>query len=179
MIPKRINRKIIYENPWVDLYVDKVQFPNGKIIDEHHYIHFEYQSAGIVIQNEHNEILLIKSNRYITQSEEWEIPAGKAEEGENILTAVIRETLEETGYEIETPKLLYRYYPMNGISDKIFVLYKASAAKKVNDFDRTEVIKSQWFSVSEIEDMIKNNKINCGLSLTALMLVIMQNREGE
>lgn len=36
MFPKRLDRTIIYENPWVNLYVDKVLFPDGRLIEKHH-----------------------------------------------------------------------------------------------------------------------------------------------
>ncbi len=41
MKPKRLARTVVYENPWVNLYVDKVQFPGGRIIEEHHLLDFE------------------------------------------------------------------------------------------------------------------------------------------
>jgi len=172
MIPKRLSREVIYENEWVNLYADEVEFENGHIIDRHHLIHFDYESVAIVIENEKDEVLLIKANRYTTQSEEWEIPAGGVDSGEPALKAAMRETLEETGYEISEPVLVYRYNPSNGISDQVFNVYKAVALKRVGDFDTNEVSEITWVSKDKVLEMIKRNEINCGHSLTGLALVL-------
>ncbi|MEH7179787.1 NUDIX hydrolase [Neobacillus vireti] len=56
-------------------------------------------SAASIVLNEKNEILLIKGPR-----RGWEMPGGQVEEGESITDAVIRETKEESGIDIEVVK---------------------------------------------------------------------------
>jgi len=172
MIPKCLSREVIYENEWVSLYADKVEYPNGHILDIHHVIHFDYESVAVVVQNERGEVLLIKSNRYVTQSEEWEIPAGRVDNGEMSIKAAAREVLEETGYVVSEPKLLYKYNPNNGISDQVAAIYKANALNQTGQFDTKEVMDVRWVSKAEIAKMLRNNEIRCGVSLTGLMLVL-------
>ena len=172
MIPKRLSRDIIYESEWVSLYADKVQFADGHIIDRMHQVHFDYESVAMVIQNDKDEILLIKSYRYHTQSEEWEIPAGRVDSGESSVKAAVRETLEETGYSVENPTLIYKYNPTNGISNKVFAIYKAFASKQEGLPDPHEVHDMKWISKGEIVKMLRQNEIRCGLSLVGLMLVL-------
>ncbi|MBQ6165280.1 MAG: NUDIX hydrolase [Clostridia bacterium] len=52
-------------------------------------------AAGIVI-NENDEILLVKHNR-----DGWVFPGGQVEVGENVIDAVKREVMEETGVDID------------------------------------------------------------------------------
>lgn len=52
--------------------------------------------AAAVVLNDNNEILLLYGPK-----RGWEIPGGRVEEGESLTAAVIRETREETGVEIE------------------------------------------------------------------------------
>jgi len=172
MIPKRLSREVIYENEWVSLYADKVEYPDGYILDRHHVIHFDYESVAVVVQNEREEVLLIKANRYVTQSEEWEIPAGRVDNGELSIKATAREVLEETGYTISEPKLLYKYNPSNGISDQVAAIYKANALKCAGQFDTSEVADIQWVSKEEVAEMLRKNEIRCGVSLTGLMMVL-------
>ena len=172
MIPKRLARKVIYENEWVNLYLDKVQFANGHIIEDMHHVSFDHEAVGIVVLNEKNEVLLIKSHRYHTQSVEWEIPAGFIDTGEEPVDAAARETLEETGFSVETPKLVYRYNPTNGNSDQVFYIYKAHILSKVGEPDPAEVSEIKWVSKDELHDMLRNNEINCGFSLVGLMTVL-------
>lgn len=57
-------------------------------------------AAGGIIQNEANEVLLVKNPR-----RGWEFPGGQAEVGENIIDALTREVWEETGLEIDVGEL--------------------------------------------------------------------------
>ncbi|MCA9759700.1 MAG: NUDIX hydrolase, partial [Candidatus Eisenbacteria bacterium] len=53
-------------------------------------------SAAAVVVNSTNELLLVRSPR-----RGWEMPGGQVEQGESLRKAAIRETLEESGIEIE------------------------------------------------------------------------------
>ena len=173
MIPKRLSRRAVYESQWVSLYLDRVAYPDGSILDAHHLLHFEHPSVGVVMENETGEILLIRCGRYVTQTEGWEIPAGWVEAGEPCLAAAGREALEETGYQTGELSLFYTYHPSNGISDQVFHLFRGKAQKKPGTPDSVEVSEVRWFSKREIRKMIKNREIHCGLSLTALLLLLL------
>ncbi|ADL53156.1 NUDIX hydrolase [Clostridium cellulovorans] len=174
MIHKRLSRDIIYQSPWVNLYVDKVVFPDGAIVEKHHYLDFSKESVAVIIENHKQEILLIEAYRYITSSVGWEIPAGGIEEGETIIEAAVRETFEETGYKIEEPKFIYSYNPSNGISNQVFHIVKAKALSNVHSFDKNEVKSVKWFSVEEIRGMLDRKEIVDGFSLTGLLLHMMR-----
>jgi ADP-ribose pyrophosphatase len=172
MFPERLSRTVVYENPWVNLYVDKVIFPDGRLIEKHHYLHYDRQSVGIVIENDNDEILLIQSYRYVTNSIGWEIPAGRIEEGETPEEAAKRETLEETGYTVTEPRLIYTFNPSNGMSDAVFNIVKCKAISGIDDFDKNEVKERRWIPKSEIREKIGRNEIKCGPSLIGLLLTL-------
>lgn len=56
--------------------------------------------VGALIRNDQNEVLLVRH-----QKRGWEIPQGRVEEGENLVEALHREVMEETGIEIEAGPL--------------------------------------------------------------------------
>ncbi|GKX68772.1 NUDIX hydrolase [Inconstantimicrobium mannanitabidum] len=178
MFPKRLDRTIIYENPWVNLYVDKVLFPDGRLIEKHHFLHYDKQSVGAVIENDRGEILLIHSYRYVTNSVGWEIPAGGIEEGETPEEAAKREALEETGYTVTEPKLICSFNPSNGMSDAVFNIVKCKAISSIETFDKNEVKEIKWMPVSTIKEMIGKNEIKCGPSMLGILLVL-SGIEGE
>jgi ADP-ribose pyrophosphatase len=170
MKPKQLSRTVIYKNSWINLYVDKVRFPDGRIINKHHVLDFEKESVAVLVENIRRQVLLVHAYRYPTDTIGWEIPAGAVEKGESILAAAKREVREESGYNTTRHKLIYTYNPLNGISNKIFHLVRAQAADKTGEFDRNEIKDIRWVSRSEISKMIKERSIKDGYSLTGLLL---------
>ena len=172
MKPKRLSRTTIYENPWVSLYVDKVRFPGGRIIERHHVLEFEKEAVAVVVENDQGQVLLVHVYRYTTGTIEWEVPAGIVEPGESIIEAAKREVLEESGYETSDHEWVYTFYPMNGIANKVFHVVRSRATRGTGVFDRNEVEAYRWVSKPEIREMIADKSLKDGYSLTALLLYL-------
>lgn len=173
MKPERMARKIIYQSPWVNLYLDKVKFPAGRIIDEYHLLNFDTEAVAAVIVNEKQQILMIEAYRYPTDSIEWEIPSGGIDQGETVLEAAKREAFEETGYEVGDLEPVYSFYPSNGNSNQRFHVVYCKAVRKLSEtYDLNEVKGFRWFGLDDIRRMIKNRELNDGFTLTALLLYL-------
>lgn len=59
-------------------------------------------SANAVVVNDAGEILLIRR----TDNDNWAIPGGAMDLGESLVTTAVRETLEETGIQVEVTGLV-------------------------------------------------------------------------
>ena len=74
-------------------------------------------SAGIVV-NADGEVLLVKDNR-----SGWVFPGGQVEEGENLIDALKREIMEETGVDVEVGEVFCissntcKYPGYNGVKE--------------------------------------------------------------
>lgn len=170
MKPKRLSRTTVYQSPWVNLYLDKVKFPNGHVIENFHVLDFDHTAVVAVMENELGNVLFTRIYRYTTDVTDWELPAGGVETGETVIEATKREVLEETGYASKNHRLVYSYYPMNGSANKLFHIVFCKAADKKQEFDPNEVLEVRWYTRNEIEQMIKDRVITDGFALTALLL---------
>ena len=45
IMPKRLERKVIYESDFVCLYADKVKLPSGYIIEKYHQVHYPKEAV--------------------------------------------------------------------------------------------------------------------------------------
>jgi len=73
MLPKRLSRKTIYKSQWINLHVDRVKMPSGKIIEEYHFIDLLTDGVVALMMNLKKEICLVKAYRYQTQKIAWEL----------------------------------------------------------------------------------------------------------
>jgi len=170
MKPERLSRDIIYQSPWVNLYLDKVRFPNGYVIEKFHLLDFPRAAVTAIAENDSGDIVFARICRYTSGAAEWELPAGGVEIGESEIDAARREVLEETGYTSGHHKLIYSYYPMNGSANKLFHIVHCKAIDYIQDFDRDEVGETRWFTKDEIKQMLKDKIITDGFTLTALLM---------
>ena len=82
-------------------------------------------------------------------------PAGHIEEDESPLDALRRETLEETGWQVEPQHFLgvYTYKaPANGVTYFRFC-YAASAVRRITDQLDTGIIAAHWLPLEEIRKL--------------------------
>jgi len=168
--PRRLAREVIYESDWVNLYADRVEFPGGRIIERHHFVHFEQDSVGTLAENDEGKLLLVESYRYTTGTVEWELPAGRLEADESALEGGRREMEEESGYASQDHRLVYTFFGLIGISNIQHHIVHCRVTEKVRDFDTNEVRSVRWFSRQEIAEMLANNVIRDAYTLVAVLM---------
>lgn len=174
--PVRLAREVIYEDPWINLYADRVQFPNGKLVERHHIIEFEQESVAAIVENERGEILFVHAYRYTMGGANWELPAGRMERGESIIEAARREVLEESGYETTDHEMLYSFHPLNGSSTAVFNLVRCRAGNLVAGFD-DEIAGICWRTLGQVEELIRQRQIKDGYALTGMLLHLRDRGE--
>lgn len=167
--PVRLETDIIYESKWLTLYRDKVKMPDGLILDAYHRVHKPRPSVCVVIANEQDRILLIRSKRYATGRLEWEVPAGGIEEGECAEEAARRECREETGCSLKEIQYLCSQNPANGMTDILIHYYFARVTSENGLFDENEVQEKRWVSKKEAEALLRGNGSRCGVSMFGLL----------
>ena len=171
-MPKRLERTTIYESDYVCLYTDKVELPSGQIIDKYHQIHYPHEAVSIVIFNEKNEILMIHEKRYTVGRLEWEIPAGRVEDGESKEDAARREAMEETGCTLKDLQFLCSHNPANGMADNVLHVFGAKVDTESSIQDVDEVAEKVWMSIDEVKTLLRENRTMDGVSILAILFAL-------
>ena len=164
---KKIDSKIVHQNPWYSVREDDVILPNGK---EGKYYVVETSSAMIVVEDDDGKIYLVGQMRYaIGNVMSWEIIGGGVKKGESPLEVAKKELKEETGITADEWTSLGYYHPLNGFCEEkaeLFLARKLSHGEQ--SLDETEEIIYKKFTLDEVESMIKNNEISCGMTIAGI-----------
>ncbi|MBO6850231.1 MAG: NUDIX hydrolase [Marinobacter sp.] len=109
-----------------------------------------HATVAVIVEDDDGRFLLVEevSSGLVVFNQ----PAGHIEEDEAILDAVRRETLEETGWQVEPTHFLglYTYKaPANGVTYYRFC-YSARAVKKVSERLDDGIIAAHWLTVDEV-----------------------------
>ena len=171
-LPRRLERTTIYESDYVCLYSDRVKLPGGTVIEKYHQIHYPHEAVSVVLFNEKNEILMIRERRYTVNRLEWEIPAGRVENGESIEEAARREVLEETGCLLKDLQFLCSQNPANGMSDCTCHAFAARVETDGGIRDTEEFADKRWMPVQEVRQLLRDNGTRDGVSILAILFVL-------
>ncbi|MBQ9809793.1 MAG: NUDIX hydrolase, partial [Spirochaetales bacterium] len=93
---KTVDSTLVYDGNLLHLYKDNVILPNGKPYVREYIKH--KVAVAVVAMDDHGRIVIERQYRYPFHTDLMEIPAGKLDfENEELLAAVKRELMEETG----------------------------------------------------------------------------------
>jgi ADP-ribose diphosphatase len=169
-------KRRLHHNPWFSILEQDVTLPNGN----HHTfytIDFERPAVGVVVRRD-DEFLLLYQYRFIVGKYVWAIPSGGIEIGETPEDAAIRELAEEAGYRAKSIRHLVDCYASYGCSNQQFMIYQCDDVEPLmQPIDHNEVISIKWFKRSELLQMLFKNEIVDNLSLSPLLLVLLQEMQ--
>ncbi len=119
--------------------------------------------VAILLRNRDNEILFIqRSMKKKTLPGAWSFPSGTVEEGEDIFTTAVRETMEELGVEATAEKTIAtRELPEFSVRLHFVLCNIENGEPSITEPD--EIDDLAWMSMNEFFDMFSDDEIGHGL----------------
>ena len=158
--------------------LDRVRLRTGKVTERIKIDHPE--AAAMVPFIDDRRILMVRQWRYALGQETVEIPAGKADEGEDIAVCAQRELEEETGYSAGMFLPISAYYPAIGYSNEVIRIFAASGLRKSSrQLDLDEISRVEILDLAEVMDMILTGRIIDGKTIIGISLFLAKQQRGE
>lgn len=158
-----------YRGRLLDIRVDRVRQPDGNETTREYVRH---QGAVLIIPVlDNGELIFERQFRYPLRRVFLEFPAGKIDEGEQILMTGKRELLEETGYTASNWRYLGVLHPCIGYSDERIEIFIARGLQQTavgQQLDEGEFVELLTLSLEAALQAIHRGEITDGKTIAAL-----------
>ena len=164
---KTVKENKVYSGKIFDVYSNTVEV-SGELTVRDIIVH--HGGVCVLPIDDEKNVYLVRQYRSGAGESLLEIPAGKLEKGEDILSCAVRELSEETGFSAENITSLGFIYPTPAyVSEKIYI-YLAKGLKSgeahPDEGEELDVIKLPF---EKCLDMIKNGEICDAKTVVALL----------
>ena len=170
----RHSRRVVYDNPWIEVVHDEVTRPDGQP-GIYGVVRFKNRAVGVVPVGDDGRVLLVGQHRYTLDAYSWEIPEGGVPFDEDPLEGARRELAEETGFRAATWRELLRIHTSNSVTDEWGVIYVATdLAPGEAEPEGTEQIELRWVGLSEAVAMIDAGEITDSMTQSGLLRLALE-----
>ena len=168
---KKLDTRVVYDNPWITVREDRVINPGGGE-NQYGHVHFKNLAVGIVPLDDDGDTWLVGQDRYTLNQYSWEIPMGGAPQDEDTLEAAQRELKEETGLTALRWSEIMRLHTSNSITDEVGRVFVAQGLSEGEAApEETENITVRRLPFADALEMVNTGEITDAISCAALMRV--------
>ena len=175
---RKITSKYLVKEKWATLRVDTCELQGGAIKDDYYVL--EYPNwVNAIASTEEGKVILVRQYRHAADIISLEIPGGVIDGDEDSEFAIKRELLEETGYSFKTCKFIAELYPNPATSTNKTFTYILTGGIKTHEqhLDEHEILSVEEYTVEEVKQLIKDNRIAQALHVAALLYGLAELEE--
>ncbi len=171
----RRSRRVAYDNPWVTVWHDEVERPDGSP-GMYGVVHFANVAAGVVVVDDDDRVLLVGQHRYTLDVYSWELPEGGVPAGEAPLAGAQRELREETGVEADGWREIVRFHLSNSITDETGVIFAARSTRQgIASPEPSEELAVRWVAFDEALAMTADGRITDAMTIMGLQRIALEH----
>ena len=166
---KTLESKRVFEGRLVNLRVDTVELPNGRVTTREVVEH--RGAVAIVPMLDRERIVLVRQYRQPVGGAILEIPAGTLETGEDPYDCARRELAEEIGYRPGKLTRLFYSYLAPGYSTEMLHTFLAEDLEKVGENrEPDEFLEIVTINLRDAAEMIRGGEIVDAKSICGILL---------
>jgi len=164
---KTISSEIVYNGPVFKVRKHKVETIGGESVRDI----VEHSGGSIMVAvTDEGKVLAVRQYRKALEKAFTELPAGKADPGEEPEVTAARELAEETGYTASSVKHLCSFYPTCGYSNEhLHIFICKGLVKGETHWDRTECMDIIEYDADELIDLIMKGEIEDSKTIIGLL----------
>jgi ADP-ribose pyrophosphatase len=164
---KQLDSQVMYNGGFIEVLKDAVLLPDGSTSTREYITHPGAVAMLALLDN--GNLVMERQYRYPLHREFIELPAGKIDDGEDILVTAQRELLEETGYVASEWIHLTTAWPCIGYSDERMEYFLARGLKHVGSkLDDGEFLEVFELSLGDAIEWIRLGKITDSKTIVGL-----------
>lgn len=164
---KRLDSQVMYDGGFIEVLKDTVLLPDGSMSTREYITH--PGAVAMLAMLDNGNLVMERQFRYPLHREFIELPAGKIDDGEDILVTAQRELLEETGYVAGEWIHLTTAWPCIGYSDERMEYFLARGLKHVGSkLDDGEFLEVFELSLDQAIEWIRLGKITDSKTIVGL-----------
>jgi ADP-ribose pyrophosphatase len=163
----QLDSTLSYDGNFLKVHKDHARMPDGRVSSREYITHPGAVAILALLNN--GKLIMERQFRYAPRQEFIEIPAGKIDQGEDILLTAQRELLEETGYVAKEWMHLTTAWPCIGYSDEKLEYFLARGlTQQGSQLDDGEFLEVFELSVEDAIDWVRMGKINDSKTIVGL-----------
>jgi len=162
-------REVFSAQPWFSISVQKIELPDGRVVDDFYRIHLP-ETAAVFALTDNNKVILLRNYKHGFGRVCYSFPGGIMHRDENALEAARRELLEETGYEAPDWLHLGSFVPHSNYGCGKFNFYLAHHARQVRPPDSGD-LEEMDLSLLDMDEVVTALKTGEIVSMSGAALV--------
>lgn len=169
LIETTVSSEVMAQGKMLTVRYDEARLPNGRVSSREYVTH--PGAVAIVALTQSGEVVLERQFRYPLKQVFIELPAGKIDAGEPVLTTGQRELLEETGYTAKNWVKLGIQHPCIGYSNEVIHMYLAtelSLGDHARDID--EAMDVMVWPFARVMQAIEEGEITDSKTMSAMLM---------
>ncbi|HAZ07699.1 MAG TPA: ADP-ribose pyrophosphatase [Elusimicrobia bacterium] len=175
LVERLVQKRTVYRGKSIDLRVDVVRLPDGKTATREFLDH--PGAVGIVAFRDRDTVVMVRQYRHPVGEVTLELPAGKLDRGESIMTCLRRELREETGYTARKITPLLNYWPTPAFANEILHLYVAEGLRPGRmRTDEDEFLECVTIPFKKVLEMVRRGRIRDSKTIIGILACAVLRR---